>query len=672
MRPRILSFIRPYRPGNSPAMSATHSRYRLLWLGLGLVLITLGLYSRVLHHDFVQFDDQDYVTDNPHVRAGLTPGGVAWAFTQVKSANWHPLTWLSHMLDCEVFSLRAGGHHFTSVVLHSVNAVSLMLVLWQLTGAIWRAALVAAWFAWHPLHVESVAWVAERKDVLSTLFGLLSLWFYTGHAKSNSGPAPKKGLHLACALVCFALSLASKPMLVTLPFLFLLLDVWPLGRIPLSSASGAWAALRLRVVEKLPFFVLTLGSSVFTFWIQREAGAMGFAGELALTQRAANGLVAYVRYLGKAFWPHTLAAPYPHPGQWPMATVALAAVLLFGATALVLLRLRRQPYLAVGWFWYLGTLVPVLGLVQVGAQSMADRYTYVPLIGLAVTLSWWLADWTRNKRGLRLATSTLALMATTALVARTWMQIPVWRDTESLFTHAIKETRGNWIAHYNLALLAMRRYQETQRTTLTAQVTPSAPRASAARDYLGEVIEHCRATIAHRAQFADPYMTLAKALTERGQLDDARAQLGQAIRLNPNLPEARQNLAEIFHRQGRAREAIPEYETALRLKPDWEPVLNNFAWLLATHPDEAVRDGAAAVRLARRACELTGYTNLWYLHTLAAAEAESGAFSDAVQTATAAHRLAFATGQNSLSDIAAARVALYASRRPFRDPPPAP
>jgi len=667
---------------------------RKIAICLALAAVTLATYWPVRLNDFLaQYDDQDYVTANSQVLQGLSWEGVFWAFRSGHAANWHPLTWLSHMLDVHLFGLNPAGHHFTNLLFHVANTIFLFLLLSRTTGAVWRSALVAALFALHPLHVESVAWVAERKDVLSAFFGLLAIWAYVAYARESkvqrldSKVQRQKSVvrgawsifHLPSAIVyllslaLFALSLMSKPMLVTLPFLFLLLDYWPLGRLRLEAQDARLKTLLPLFAEKLPFLLLAALSSLVTLTVQHEA--MSYARQLSFLARAANAAVSCARYLGKTFWPQDLAVFYPHPAQWPVLAVAGSALLLAVLSGLALWRSRQSPWVLVGWFWFLGLLVPVLGLVQVGAQAMADRYTYLPLVGIFILLVWGgaecLASWRLPARAGIIAAA-LALVLCAAL---TRAQLRFWRNTDTIFTHAITVTRDNWVAHYNLALLALHRYQESLRGSVENQVvnlesTPTGPGQSRPppRDYLEEVIYHCQEAMRSRPRFPDPRVTLAKALTEKGRLDQARAQLEMAIRLEPKSADARQNLAEILHRQGRAAEAITELKEVLKARPDWEEVLNNLAWLLATHPSPEVRDGPEAVRFAERACALSNHTNLWYLHTLAAAYAESGDFAQAVMAAEEARQVAAASGLSNLLAVASARLESYKNRQPLRAP----
>ena len=416
-----------------------------------LVVATLAVYAQVIRHDFVNFDDDKYVYENSHVRSGLTWKGIAWAFTTTVGGNWHPLTWLSHMLDCELFGLNAGYHHLVNVLLHILNSFLLLLVLEKMTGAFWRSATVAALFALHPLHVESVAWVAERKDVLSTLFFMLILWAYVPYAERPS----RKRYGLICAFL--VLGLMAKPMLVTVPFVLLLLDYWPLERLQLDESKGSdgtrgrpgrsgggrkQAALRL-IAEKVPLLALVAVSSAVTFVAQQRVGAMSMGTSVPLSGRIANALVSYFAYIGKMFWPSHLAVFYPYRHAVPAWEWAGAALLLVGLSIIVVLAGQRRRYLSVGWFWYLGTLVPVIGLVQVGAQSMADRYTYVPLIGLFLIAVWGAADltavWSRGRTGLR----ALSGVVIVGCMVATSFQVGTWKNGLTLFGHALKVTKAN-------------------------------------------------------------------------------------------------------------------------------------------------------------------------------------------------------------------------------------
>ena len=388
------------------------TRRRNILTGLLLTAVTLSLYAPVRHFDFINFDDPAYVLNNPQVQAGITSSSIRWAFTQGHSSNWHPLTWISHMLDWQLFGRHAGGHHATNVLLHTGNTLLLFGLLIRLTGKAGRSAVVAGLFALHPLHVESVAWIAERKDVLSTFFGLWTLWAYARYADR-----PSAARYLA-ALGLFALGLMSKPMLVTWPFVLLLLDYWPLKRVD----SVPWRTL-LR--EKVPFLVLALASAVVTFLVQREGGAVAAISRISAGMRLQTALVAYVAYIGKLVWPTRLAVLYPLAHSLPIAQVAGAVAVLAIITYAAWRGARRFPYLATGWLWYLGTLVPVIGLVQVGTQRMADRYTYIPYIGLFVFGVWGVADWAEQRKIPRGAMAGAAVTILSLLTALTARHLPV-------------------------------------------------------------------------------------------------------------------------------------------------------------------------------------------------------------------------------------------------------
>ncbi|MCY2989851.1 MAG: hypothetical protein NTY19_18560, partial [Planctomycetota bacterium] len=413
-----------------------------------LVVTVLCAYWPVGRHEFVNFDDPQYLVDNPQVRQGLTWGGIRWAFTTGHAANWHPVTWLSHMIDCQLVGLQAGWHHVIGMLFHIANSVLLYLVFQRMTGAIWRSFMVAALFALHPLHVESVAWAAERKDVLSALFWILSLAAYVRYTAAPSWRS------YGVVMVCFALGLMAKPMLVTLPCVLLLLDYWPLGR--WSFEANRRVRLRLLIVEKLPLLALSAASCLVTMIVQSRGGAVGSVTAFPVTVRLANAVVAYVAYLGKLIWPTRLAVFYPYHAiatwQWMSAAAVLA-----GITAVAIITRRRWPYLLVGWLWYLGTLVPVIGVIQVGRQSMADRYTYLPLVGVFVMLVWWITELSARSRW---SQSLLRVAAGTAIIvclALSFLQVVRWRNSVTLFEHCLRVTGNNALAHTSLGADLRRR-----------------------------------------------------------------------------------------------------------------------------------------------------------------------------------------------------------------------
>ena len=535
-----------------------------------LTLVTLVAYWPVTRHQFVTFDDPQYLYHNPHVKAGLTPSALLWAFQSGYAGNWHPLTWISHMVDCQIYGLNPAGHHLTNLLFHLTNTLLLFLLLRRLTGSLWRSAFVAALFAWHPLHVESVAWASERKDVLSTCFFLLTIWAYARYAEGGEqkseirrpkpegaarAAVPGSAFDVGCSmfgvrvpspifyllsLLFFALGLMSKPMLVTLPFVLLLLDFWPLGRLRFSILNSQPSTLWRLLREKLPFFALALAASIVTYLVQRSGGAVSSLELLPIHSRITNALVAYFRYLSLALWPAQLAVVYPYSRHLAAASVIAAALLLAGASGFFLSRVRRQPYLVVGWLWFLGTLVPTIGLVQVGPQCMADRYTYIPSIGLFLLIVWGLdalLDPWPPKRLCAPAVGTLALAACLACSCR---QLTYWQDSETLFRHAIAATTDNYVAH----------------------------------------------------------TSLGKALLEQGKPDEAAVHLAKAIRLTPDDPEAHYNLGTVRIFQDRPDQAAACFSEALRLKPDYGAAHRNLGVILISQgkPDEGAAHLAAAVK----------------------------------------------------------------------------
>jgi len=856
----------------------TDKTRNLVFACMVLAGVVVGLFWPLGHNPFINLDDPEYVTQNPHVLAGLSWANVAWAFTSGYAANWHPLTWLSHMLDIQLFGLDPGWHHVTNLAFHVANTLLLFLVLHRLTGAFWRSFCVAALFGWHPLHIESVAWIAERKDLLSGFFFLLTLWAYARYVecragsaecrlgtvgaasgaetKSANGPAfgrgsgGRVGVWYAAAMVLFALGLMSKPMLVTVPFLLLLVDYWPLARFELKDRK--LKPYLPFLVEKIPFLVLAIGSSIVTFMVQDRGEAVGSVESLPLGPRVANALLSYTKYLAKTIWPVDLAVFYPHPflhypSSDPLLTwpIVLAALVLAALTISVLLRIRSEPFLATGWFWFIGMLVPVIGLVQVGSQGMADRYTYLPLIGLFICLIWQVAD---LLKGRRLAVPILATSAGVVLVATagmTWRQVGYWRDDVALFSRALEVTSDNAQAHFNLATALGRqgRYDEAIAHLRSAiKITPAytsahynlgmalmsqgnleeaaqayetalrlRPDYLAAHQNLGVVLLALGKSEAAREQFLeavrlDPasavtrcnlglaltaegkpadaarqftealrlqpgyldaldglgrafamqrkwdqaetqfrdllrlcptnaeiqvalgttlveagrtneavrcfdeavrlvpdlprqFLKSGKTLLSQGQVPAAQARLTVATRLQPDNPDAQEQLglacaqlgqidAAVAHLQTaihlrptaeahyylglarviqhRSNEALTNYQEAVRLKPDWPVALNDLAWLLATDPDPAQRNGTEAVRLAKKACELSHGKEARYWGTLDAAYAETGQFADAIATAEKTRQLAMAAGQNDLAKAAEERLALYKENKPFR------
>ena len=605
-------------------------------VGTLLLVGTLVAFWNVSHAGFVNYDDPAYVSANPIVQSGLTAENVRWAFTTFHYSNWHPLTWLSYMTDCQLFGMNPLSFHLVNLAFHMANTLLVFVLLQRVTGNLWPSAIVAAFFSWHPLHVESVAWISERKDVLSTFFVLLTICAYAAYAEYAKHR--RAGWYLS-TLVLFLLALMSKAMAVTVPFLLLLMDVWPLGR--LNFTSPGWArSVRQLIFEKVPLFVLSLAASLATFLAQGDA--VMTTSHLGLTHRLENAVVSYARYLGKTFWPADLAVFYPHPtGGWSILLIGGSAGLLLGISVLSVLTVRKRPYLFTGWFWFLGTLIPVIGLVQVGSQSIADRYMYLPSIGLFIAIAWGVRDLVKAFRlpPLPLALGTSAALLACGLV--TFRQVRVWQDSFTLFSHAERVTPPNIVTLNNLIveLLARGRVAEADARIDTAlRLFP--------REYLA-------------------WWQAGNRARRRGEFGEAAAHYQTALRLQPREPQLHFLLALIFEQQQDKSEAIRHYREAIRLNPQFTLALNNLAWLLATHPDTRLRNGPEAVQFAERACELTQKQHAYFLGTLAAAYAEVGQFELAAATAEKAIAVAEARSDNSHAQRTREALALYRNKQPW-------
>ena len=763
---------------------AKTTRRSLLICGL-LAAVTLLTFWPQTGHDFITYDDALYVTENAHVQQGLTWAGVAWAFRTGDTGNWHPLTWLSHMLDVQLFGLEPGWHHLTSLLLHAANAALLFLLLQRMTGAAWRSAFVAALFALHPLHVQSVAWAAERKDVLSAFFFMLTLLAYarygmtndegrrtkeclmtndeggdcqpreargegqggniehptssSQHPVSKSHPPssilhPPSSFYYALALVFFALGLMSKPMLVTVPFVLLLLDYWPLRRFRVSSLEskvhgphpavhspqstvassfGIRPSFVLRhssfvILDKLPFLALAAASCAVTLWAQSGGGAVVPVTVLTLPQRVANAVVAYTGYLETMLWPANLALLYPLAGDVPLGSLLGSAAVLAAITGWAVWSWRTRPHLGVGWFWYLGMLVPVIGLVQVGMQRMADRYTYLPLIGVFIMVAWQLPEWFGRWQWGRRALAVVAGLVLAACIAATSRELSYWQDSEHIFARALEVAPANYIAldNYGRALLRQHKLPEAVQAFSAAvalrpdldasrcglgtalqeqgkydeaadqfvQVLKPQPDNLVALIQLGLVrgrqgkLDEAADLFSHalrlRPDDAGAHNNLGSVLILQGKHAEAARQFEETLRLKPNHLGALNNLALACLKLGRADEAIAHYREALRLQPDSVESLNNLAWALAACPDARLRNGTEAVTLATRACELTGYTNPMALTALAAAYAETGQFPEAVSFAEQAQRLANG-GQSPLAARLSAMLEAFRKSRAY-------
>ena len=539
------------------------------WLVAALLALgTIALYWPAMRSGFITLDDPVYVTANYHVQNGLSGEGVKWAFGNTeRGAAWMPLIWLSHMLACQFFGLNPWGHHLINVLLHAANTALVFLVFRRLTGATWRSLILAALFGWHPLRVESVAWVAERKDVLSAFFWMLTLLAYAKYVVATQARDSKSKVWHGAAFAMFVCGLMSKPMLVTLPCVLLLLDYWPLDRF---KPGCAWQLVK----EKIPFFVLAAVASVATFVVQNHAGAVITVESLPLDARVENALISCCRYLGKMFWPGGLAVYYPLPGHWPLVNVAQAGLFLCGISALVFLDRRRHPFLLTGWLWFVGTLVPVIGLVQVGEQSMADRYTYVPSLGVLILTIWGAYELIRRWRYHEIALSVACSAAVILCLALTRQQLGYWRDSETLFRHTLEVTENNDIARISLGCVLLD------------------------QGHAGEAQKQFQEAVRIEPDYDLGHIDLGCALLDQGHADEALNQFQEAIRLKPDDPLAYNGLGNVFDKQGRTDEAISQYQKAIRLEPDYAEARNNLGIALGKkgQSDEAISQFQEAIR----------------------------------------------------------------------------
>ena len=625
LKSKLIEAMIPTSPFPQPAR-----RGPSLWISLLLAVGTLLVYWPVSRFQFVSFDDTDFVTANPHVQSGLTFEGFKWVWHSEVARNWHPITMLTHMLDCQMFGLNAGGHHLVNVLFHIANTVLLFQLLKLMTGTVWRSAFVAALFAWHPLHVESVAWIAERKDVLSAFFWFLTMWAYARYVCELVKQNSKFKLYYALALLFFALGLMSKPMLVTVPFVLLLLDFWPLGRLkPVQTAATASSQIRKgkaqaagktifpgRLLwEKIPFLVMSAGLCVVTFCIQKHGGAMLTGRDLPFASRIENALLSYLRYIEKMFWPGHLAGLYLRSGEWSLWLAVLAALALLIVTIFVVKQRRGRPWLAMGWFWYLGTLVPVLGIVQVGMQSMADRFTYVPLVGLFIIVSWGGCELARAVRLPDIALWAAAIAALAVCMGLSARQIGYWKDSETLFNRMIAATPNNYMAHYNIANIYSRAGKADEAAMHYKAALQEEPNyADAHNNFAGllleqkrydEAIEHYSAAIRIKPQYLY-YFNLGNALADAAsarhdtnEFAEAVRTYGQALELDPGASDAHNNLGMTWDAQGREDEAAAEFSEAVRLKPGFELAHFNLGNALSRlgKLDEAIAEYRAAAQL---------------------------------------------------------------------------
>ena len=675
-----------------------------------LAAFTLAVFSPTIHYGFVNLDDNVYVYENAAVQQGLTLKGVAWAFTHIVVGNWHPLTMISFMADDQFHGLNPGGYHLTNVLLHAVAVILLFLVLQEMTRMPWRSAFVAAIFSIHPLRVESVAWISERKDMLSGVFFMLTLWAYIRFVRR-----PFSYVRYMWVVLALALGLMAKPMLVTVPFVLLLLDYWPLNRF--SNPAGSWKGFSVPkriVMEKLPLLALAIGACVAAVLAQNSAVVTDTVP--AFPARVENALVSCIVYIRQLLYPAGLAFFYPFPpAGLALWQVALSLVLLAAVSAGVLVYASKRPYLLVGWLWYLGMLVPVIGLVQVGLQAHADRYTYLPKIGLYLALTWLAGEICARWHYSRWLSGSVAVVVIAGLSVGTRAQLFYWRDSESLWNHTLACTANNAAAHDNLGevLLQKREADEAiahfrmalkiQPDNILAQTDLAVALFQAGR--VNEAFDHFQKALALRPADALNHYNFGVALLYSGQVDEAAAQFQKAVELQPDYArdlvgfgnaalhrgqvdvaivlfqtllkvrpdnaEAHYMLGAIFLKTGAVNEALDHLQATLKLQPDNADACSSLAWLLATSPDPSIRNGTKAVELAQQANVLSRGTNPVILGTLAAANAEAGHFPEAVATARQARQLAAIQNNAATAALAAAlqvQLESYQAGSPFRDP----
>ena len=681
-------------------------RKKILPVCLILTAAIIIAFEPVRHNAFISYDDDVYITENPNVQVGLTVQSIKWAFTSGYAANWHPITWLSHMLDYQLFGPNPLYHHLTNVFFHILNSLLLLIILKKATGNLWASAFAAAVFALHPLRVESVAWVAERKDVLSGLFWLLTIAAYFWYA---SKPCI---LRYLCVFISLALGLMAKPMLVSLPLILIVLDYWPLNRFDPDWADIKTKAPKL-IIEKLPLFLLVIASMIVTFLVQQKAGAMFPGSNYSLPVRIANALVVYVGYMSKMLFPWHLAVLYPHPGgTLPMWKPIASLVLLFSMTTAILYKSPKYRFLTAGWLWYIIALLPVIGLVQVGEQAMADRYTYLPSIGFFVIVIWPIAQLQKKYKQITKPLCILAVIAVVAMIAATRDQVKYWKDDTTLFTRTIELTKNNYIIHNNLGytLFSKSRFDEALELFNKAlEFKPNYAKASnnKARVFLtigkfDQAANCLEQTVKMAPYWPDAYNNLGLANFLSGNYIDAEKNYRKAIILKPDFTKALNGFAKTLSKLNRPQEAIEAFNKAIKLKPDyadpyyfgaaslvklgqtkkaveylrksvscdpnWFLPANTLAWVLAVSSDTSIKNPPQAVILAKRACELSKYENYNSLDTLSAAYAANGDFTNAISTASKALELAKKHEDRPMTENIAKHLEMFKKHQSVSEP----
>lgn len=627
--------------------SAHREKQVKLLICLGLAAATFAAYEPTLHNNFLNYDDDVYITENPHVTCGITPDSTIWAFTQPHAYMWHPLTTLSHMLDYQLFGLKASWHHLVSMLIHIINVLLVFWILTNLTGALWVGAFIAAVFALHPVQVESVAWAAERKTVLSGLFWLLTISVYIWYTRQ-----PTIGRYILLFLT-FGLCIMTKPVVVTLPFALLLLDYWPLERIkwepgikPLipNAKSPRKISAVLLIMEKIPLFLLSAVLAVVTFISQKNGEVLSSLEKIPLTLRIANAFISYIRYIGKIIWPSKLAVIYPYFHLNLTDAVAIICILLFTlATIFCIYMGLRKKYVLVGWLWYVGTLVPMIGFIQAGSQSMANRYMYLSILGLLIIAVFAVKELAAKKTQLKFFAAASAVVLLFALGIITRMQVKHWQNDLTLFGYALKVTENNAIAENGLGIALFK------------------------AERLNEAVPHLAKAIQIIPTFSDARNNLGMTFLKLGKFNEAIACFDELIKQKQASPKVYVNLAITYARQGRYDLAKQNCANAEQLKLNDAEPLNNMAWLFATIGNASDQDVNKAIVYAQRACELTAYNKAEDLDTLAVAYAAAGQFNNAIATAEKALTVAKAAGQNSIIQEIRNRLELYKAGKPYRE-----
>ena len=568
-----------------------------------LILLTLVVYWQVKDFNFAGYDDELYITENSHIQPGITFESLKWAFTTFDAGNWHPLTWLSHMFDIELYGLNPMGHHWTSLQIHIASTLLLFLILQQMTGALWKSAFVAVLFALHPLHVESVAWVAERKDVLSAFFGMLTISAYIMYVKKRNF------LRYSLVFIFLSLGLMAKPMLVTLPFVLLLLDFWPLERLKYYSPKQSSKLFSL-ILEKIPLFIPVIISSVLTVLAQKEVGALYSFEALPVKTRIANAFVSYADYIIKTIWPQNLAIFYPHPfGMLSLWYVFLAALLVAVISFFSIRSFKQHPYVAVGWFWYVGTLVPVIGLIQVGAQGMADRYTYIPLTGLFIIAAWGMPDLLKKWHYNRIILVIFSIIIIFAFSTRSYFQIRHWENSTAVFKNAVKVTDNNWLAYNNLGLALMRDGELNDAVLNYKKALQIRPDYLIALDNIGlalyrlekfeKALFYYSKALKIDPKHAGVHNNIANVLTALGKLEEAIKHYKKAIIIDPEFAEAHYNIANVLATQEKLDKAIFYYESAIKKDSEYSAAHYNLGCILLKKEEhkEALANFAQVIKI---------------------------------------------------------------------------